>query len=58
MWAPPLWMFLTPSLKCKILNQDLEDLEYEKIYNGTVEEKVKIARKFITNFKILEQEND
>ena len=45
-------------IRCKILNQKVEDLEYEKIYNGTVEEKVKIARKFMTNFKILEQEYD
>ena len=45
-------------LQCKILNVEVEQLDYQKIYNGTVEEKLKIARKFMTNFKILEQEKD
>ena len=45
-------------IECKILNQQLEQLEYEKIYNGTVEDKLKIARRFQTNLKFIEQEKD
>ena len=45
-------------LQCKILNLEVEQLDYQKIYNGTVEEKLKIARKFMRNSKILEQEKD
>ena len=42
----------------KILNQQLEQLKYEKIYHGTVEDKLKIARRFWTNLKIMEQEEE
>ena len=43
-------------LECKILNKNLEKIEYEKIYNGTVSEKLKIARRFKSNMEILEKE--
>ena len=39
---------------CKILNEGKENIEYEKIFNGTVLEKLKIARKFQENFIKLE----
>ena len=43
-------------LECSILNQNksLEECKYGKIFNGTVSEKVKIARKFKGNFDKLE----
>ena len=43
-------------LECNMLNtigKD-EEVKYEKIYNGTVREKLKIARKLIENFEVLE----
>ena len=33
-------------------------IEYEKIFNGTIQEKVKIARRFQENYKKLEEMND
>ena len=35
-------------MKCKVLNKNKEeeDIDYEKLYNGTVTEKLKIAHKF------------
>ena len=44
--------------ECKILNQDSQNIEYEKIFNGTIQEKVKIARRFQENYKKLEEMND
>ena len=44
--------------ECKILNQDSQKIEYEKIFNGTIQEKVKIARRFQENYKKLEEMND
>ena len=43
-------------LECNILNINGKDEEvkYEKIFNGTVTEKIKIARKFKENFDLLE----
>ena len=43
-------------LLCSVLNRKrkTENLKYEKLFNGTVSEKVKIAVKFKENFKILE----
>ena len=41
---------------CEILNQGKEKIEYGKIFNGTVSEKVKIARRFKTNLELLEKE--
>ena len=35
-------------------NRKLEEINYEKLFNGTVQEKVKIAQRFKENFKILE----
>jgi hypothetical protein len=35
-------------------NRKLEDIKYAKLFNGTVNEKVKIAQRFKENFKILE----
>ena len=35
-------------------NRKLEDIKYEKLFNGTVHEKVKIAQRFEENLKILE----
>jgi hypothetical protein len=32
-----------------------EDIKYEKIFNGTVIEKLKVAKKFKENFYILEK---
>ena len=40
---------------CKILNQEGEKVEYEKILNGTVKEKLKVAKKFQENFEMLEK---
>ena len=44
-------------LFCPVLNKNrsLEEIKYEKLYNGTVSEKVKIAKRFKENFKILEK---
>ena len=44
-------------LKCKVLNKEktIEETKYENLLNGTVEEKLKIARKFRENFAILEK---
>ena len=45
-------------LKCKILNPESDqELNYEKIFNGTVSEKLKIARRFKRNKDRLEIEN-
>ena len=41
--------------KCKKLNEDTEELDYKKIFNGTVIEKLRIARKFKINFEKLEK---
>ena len=41
--------------KCKKLNEDTEELDYKKIFNGTVTEKLRIARKFKINFEKLEK---
>jgi hypothetical protein len=43
-------------LMCKVINRDkdLQEFKYEKLFNGTVMEKLKIARIFKENFKILE----
>ena len=40
--------------ECKILNEDTENVKYEKLFNGSVEEKLKVARKFQQNFQKLE----
>ena len=44
-------------MKCKVLNKNKEeeDIDYEKLYNGTVKEKLKIAHKFEEHFSILER---
>ena len=44
-------------MKCKVLNKtkEEEDIDYEKLYNGTVTEKLKIAHKFEEHFSILER---
>jgi hypothetical protein len=44
-------------LICPVLNKNRssEEIKYEKLYNGTVSEKVKIAKRFKENFKILEK---
>jgi Zn finger protein HypA/HybF involved in hydrogenase expression len=44
-------------LFCPVLNDNrkLEEINYEKLYNGTVSEKVKIAKRFKENFKILDK---
>ena len=44
--------------ECKILNEDRQEIDYEKILNGTILEKLKIARKFQENSKKLEEMND
>ena len=44
--------------ECKILNDDNQKIEYEKILNGTIQEKLKIARKFQENYMKLELMND
>ena len=44
-------------VECIVLSKEKEKIEFEKIYHGTVEEKVIIARKFQKNYKILEEEN-
>ena len=44
--------------ECKILNEDRQKIEYEKIFDGTVLEKLKIARKFQENYQKLEEIND
>ena len=41
--------------ECKELNQEVIKIEYGKIFNGTVNEKVEIARRFKKNMEILEQ---
>ena len=45
-------------LLCPVLkdNRSLEEIKYEKLYNGTVCEKIQIARRFKENLKILEKE--
>ena len=45
-------------MECKILNHESDQkLEYEKVFNGTVSEKLKIAKKFRKNIEKLEEEN-
>ena len=44
--------------ECKILNKDKQEIQYEKILTGTIQEKLKIARIFQENFKKLEEIND
>ena len=43
-------------LECSELNKNRnkEKVRYEKIFNGTVEEKLEIAKLFEENFKVLE----
>ena len=41
--------------ECKKLNQEVIETEYEKIFNGTVREKVRLAQRFKTNIEILEK---
>ena len=43
-------------IMCKALNEnkEVENLNYENIFNGTVKEKLKIATMFKENLKILE----
>ena len=41
--------------ECKLLNKKVSEIEYEKIYTGTVYEKVKVAQKFRKNLEMLEQ---
>ena len=43
-------------LDCAVLNEDksLENCKYDKIFNGTVSDKLKVARRFKENFDILE----
>ena len=43
-------------LECKVLNRNktIQDIKYEKIFNGTVAEKLKIARIYSENFAKLE----
>ena len=36
-------------------NKEEEEINYEKLYNGTVKEKLKIAHKFEEIFSILEK---
>ena len=43
-------------VECKVLSKEKEKVEYEKIYEGTVIEKLIIARKFQKNYEILEEE--
>ena len=44
-------------IECKSLNEEnVQEMEYEKIYNGTVAEKLKIARKFWRNIEKIEQD--
>ena len=43
-------------VECQILNKGKEQIEYDRIFNGTVREKMKIARRFKYNLEILEQE--
>ena len=35
-------------------HRNKEEVRYEKLFNGTVEEKLKIAKQFEENFKVLE----
>ena len=44
-------------LVCEELNRKntAEDIKYEKIFNGTVSDKLKVAQKFKENFDILEK---
>ena len=41
--------------ECLKLNENNDSIKYEKIYNGSVSEKVKIAIKFEENFKKLQE---
>ena len=43
-------------VECKVLNNHkvLDEIKYEKLINGTVEEKLKIAHKFSENYSKLE----
>ena len=41
--------------ECQSLNEDTENIEYEKIFNGSVLEKLKVARKFQQNYQKLEE---
>ena len=46
-------------MKCKILNENKENIpDYEDIYNGNVEMKVKIAKHFLENIKTREKMNN
>ena len=38
--------------ECQSLNEDTENIEYEKIFNGSVLEKLKVARKFHQNYQV------
>ena len=40
---------------CNILNKEEKIIEYEKINNGTVMEKVEIAKRFQKKFEMLEK---
>ena len=44
-------------MECKVLNNNkvLEEIKYEKLINGTVDEKLKIAYKFRENFSKLKE---
>ena len=43
-------------LKCTELNRnkEIEEVNYERIFNGTVAEKLKIAHRFKENYDLLE----
>ena len=43
-------------LVCQVLDRknNFEEIEYEKLFNGTVSEKLKVAQKFKENLDILE----
>ena len=42
-------------LLCKVINKekDLKEFKYDSLFNGTVEEKLKIARMFKENFETI-----
>ena len=42
-------------IECNILNKKSEEVEYDEIFTGTVTQKLKVARKFNENYKLLEQ---
>ena len=43
--------------ECEVLNRNkaVEEFNYEKLFNGTVSEKLKIAKLFKENFELLEK---